>query len=81
MFKKIVDYFVRQSRSRALAAELGSMSDRQLADIGLNRGDIDFIVHQSYGPEAFAQISTDAYGRNVARVPNLVAAYAGSRLA
>ncbi|MDD2867238.1 DUF1127 domain-containing protein [Neomegalonema sp.] len=82
MFKSIVSYFSRQAQSRALASELGSMTDRQLADIGLSRGDIDFVVQQSYGAQPEQQIvAGDVYGRNLARVSNLTTIYAGSRLA
>ncbi len=82
MFKTILSYFVRQAQGRALSAELGAMSDRQLADIGLSRGDIEFVVQQSYGAQPEQQVvAGDVYGRNLTRVSNLNAIYAGSRLA
>ena len=37
---------VREWRNRSRANyELSTMSDRQLADIGISRGDIDAVVH------------------------------------
>jgi len=34
------------SQRRRMAAELGALSDRELADIGLTRGEIGNIVHR-----------------------------------
>ena len=37
------------SRRRRTAAELDALSDRELADIGITRGDIGGIVHRGLG--------------------------------
>jgi len=34
------------SRSRRMAAELNALSDRELSDIGLTRGDIGALIHR-----------------------------------
>lgn len=74
MLRHIVSYFARRSRSRALAHELGAMSDRELADIGISRCDIPFVIRQSYDAEAEA---AQSHGSS----STLGGAFAGSRLA
>ena len=40
--------YVEWNRQRTQAAELKGMTDRELADIGLNRGDIDRVFSASF---------------------------------
>ncbi len=77
MFKFVADFFARQARKHTLSAELNAMNDRELADIGISRGDIEFIVLQSLADEAAAKTAAPA----AARAPNLATIYNNGRLA
>ena len=43
-FKSISEKFGARRRYREAVRELSSLSDRELADIGIRRGDIHFVV-------------------------------------
>lgn len=43
-----VTVFVARHREAAQAAELRAMTDRELADIGISRGDIDRVFSREY---------------------------------
>ena len=45
--KTIAEKLARWRRYREAVRELSRMSDRELADIGIRRGDIEFIVRQN----------------------------------
>jgi len=48
--KTIVEKLAAWRRYRDAARELSQLSDRELSDIGIRRGDIEIIVRQSVTP-------------------------------
>jgi len=48
LIKKINSWLDRQERMRRTFRELSILNDRELADIGINRGDIPFIALENY---------------------------------
>jgi uncharacterized protein YjiS (DUF1127 family) len=47
-FKTITEKLNAWRRYRDAVKELSQLSDRELSDIGVRRGDIEFIVRQSF---------------------------------
>ena len=47
-FKKLSAKLVHQSKVRATIKELSKLSDKELRDIGLSRGDIYSVAHEAY---------------------------------
>ncbi|MGO8797476.1 MAG: DUF1127 domain-containing protein [Roseiarcus sp.] len=47
--KTIAEKLASWRRYREAVRELSRMSDRELADIGIRRGDIEFIARQNIG--------------------------------
>jgi uncharacterized protein YjiS (DUF1127 family) len=47
-FKTITEKLNAWRRYREAVKELSQLSDRELSDIGIRRGDIEFIVRQGY---------------------------------
>lgn len=47
-FKRLAARLVHQSKVNATIKELSALSDAELRDIGLNRGDIYSIAHEAY---------------------------------
>jgi uncharacterized protein YjiS (DUF1127 family) len=47
-FKTITEKLNAWRRYRDAVKELSQLSDRELSDIGIRRGDIEFIVRQGY---------------------------------
>jgi len=45
-FKKIIDAYKRNQIANETIKELSMLSDRELNDIGLSRGDIWYVAHQ-----------------------------------
>lgn len=48
MFERLKQRIQKNSKIRQTTQELNSMSNRDLADIGISRWDIDRIVRESY---------------------------------
>ena len=51
-FKTISEKLTAWRRYREAVRELSQLSDRELDDIGIRRGDIEFIVRRSVSPAA-----------------------------
>ena len=47
-FKTITEKLIAWRRYREAVKELSQLSDRELSDIGIRRGDIEFIVRQGF---------------------------------
>ena len=52
--KSISEKLQAWRRYRDAVRELSQLSDRELADIGIRRGDIEYIVRRSVGSKAAA---------------------------
>lgn len=48
LFNKLIDRFVAWKETRATQRALSALSDHELADIGLGRGDIDGAAARRY---------------------------------
>jgi uncharacterized protein YjiS (DUF1127 family) len=46
LLHRIGHWFVEQRRYQETLSELGSLTDRELDDIGLTRGDIEFVARR-----------------------------------
>ena len=65
-FKTISEKLATWRRYREAVRELSQLSDRELADIGIRRGDIEFIVRarRAEPPERSAQAPLERRARN-----------------
>lgn len=45
MMMRFIRYVVDWRRTRAVIRELNMLTDKQLKDIGINRGEIDYLVY------------------------------------
>jgi uncharacterized protein YjiS (DUF1127 family) len=54
VFKTISEKLTARRKYRDAVRELSQLSNRELADIGIRRGDIEFIVRCSIASEAWA---------------------------
>ena len=52
--KTISEKFVAWRRYRDAVRELSQLSDRELDDIGIRRGDIEYVVRRSFASQASA---------------------------
>jgi len=50
---KIINFFTKWQERRRIASELQIMSDRELADLGLNRSDIGIVADGTYKAGAY----------------------------
>jgi len=48
LYKKAVRFLETQRRRNAARKELYSLTTRELADLGITRGEIEFVVRQTY---------------------------------
>ena len=56
-FKTISEKLTSWRRYREAVRELSQLSDRELDDIGIRRGDIEFIVRRSVASAALSRLS------------------------
>ena len=55
-FKRLGAELKRRRRIRQSINELSRLTNHELNDIGLSRGDIRFIAHQSYPKSAYGEL-------------------------
>lgn len=48
MFEKLKAHIKKQQKVRRAVSELNSMTNRDLADIGISRGDIERLVREAH---------------------------------
>ena len=60
LVKRISAYLARRNRINKTVSELSSLTNRELADLGISRGQIHSIAYETADPEQLGEVSVNS---------------------